>query len=192
MGLLGTKYNTGPIIMSVKTTGGDESFPNQAGRTLAKGFFSTDGYFTSICEGRDGSYTAVGGVTGFTNTFVASMSPSGVTKWEYTYDVGTHPYSISPTKDKGYIIAGSDGNPDTAWNTPIAFILKISRNGKEEWRKYFKPVAGDGTVFYKAIQTQDKDYLAVGSLRESSNLSEVYIVKTNRHGESCSPGVPCE
>jgi len=179
-----------PTIFAMNASEG--SYQNLRGRIKWKADFSTDGVFSSICIGQDGTYTAVGAVTGYVNTFVANVSPSGVTNWEHTYDIGNYPKSIVATSDKGYIVSGSLGNPNESWNAPLAFLLKIDKNGNEEWRKYFTPNVNEGTVFYRAVETIDKGFLAVGGHRLSATESQVYIVKTNRHGESCSPGVPCE
>ena len=191
-------YGTGNCIFAVKAD--DSNYNSPAGRMLAKGNFNTAGTFVDVCEGHDGNYTAVGFTTGHAGTFIASMGPSGVTKWEKTYTTMGYPQSIAPCDDKGYIVSGSDNEPSSLLTDAIATIMKIDRYGNYQWHKQFKPEKTYNyvtTSFTDAIETIDRGFLAMGAYNYSNlgggNVYRIpYIVKTNRHGESCSPGVPCE
>lgn len=175
----------------------ETTYQNLKGRFTKKGSSNVGntGTVMDVCQGyssRRTAYGVVGATSGNTETFVASWGKDGGSAaWGKYYNVGGYPQSISPTQDKGYIISGATGNPDSGWDTPTSFLMKVDANGNQEWVKNYKP-DGAGTVFYDAIQTEDQGFMAIGGVRYSASESAIYLVKTNRHGESCSPGVPCE
>ena len=116
---------------------------------------------------------------------------SGATVWEKSFPAGTTGWSIEPALENGgHIISGDYRNPTTGRQQ--MYLLKISDSGDEEWSQYFNP----GTLFQSgarhAIETDDRGYLASGYAQADGDNRKIYLIKTNRHGESCSAGVPCE
>lgn len=112
---------------------------------------------------------------------VLKISPSGELVWSKKYggkdlDYG---YSISGTKDEGYVIGGetksyTSGEQDM-------YLLKISSEGKLEWAKAY---GGKNSDFGKAaIQTSDEGYLLTGStLNFNSRDIDILMVKVAKNG----------
>jgi hypothetical protein len=163
--------------LSGVTEGNEIAFATVSG---ASGFYS-------ICKARkDDTYTAVG--YNDNGLYAMNFDINMNTIWEKTYDIGTEGRSIEPTKDNGYIICGTYN--DNGKNRLL--LLKIDEDGDEEWHKYFTEHENFESVGRYAVQTEDKGFLAVGGSYPTSSSSKVYMIKTNKYGESCSPGIVCE
>ena len=147
--------------------------------------------FQSVALGtKDSDYRVVGHDDD--GIYVARIDAlSGATVWEKSFPAGTTGWSIEPALENGgHIISGDYRNPTTGRQQ--MYLLKISDSGDEEWSQYFNP----GTLFQSgarhAIETDDRGYLASGYAQADGDNRKIYLIKTNRHGESCSAGVPCE
>ena len=119
------------------------------------------------------------GQTQWSNTFFGSME----------YDPG---YSIQPTSDSGYIIAGwtkTYENPNQIYGGD-ALLLKLDSYGNQEWVQAYEGFYGQGLDYFSHVQqTSDGGYIAFGvACNVPSNDWSTpcgvyrYIVKTDSYG----------
>ncbi len=130
-------------------------------------------------------------VAGFTNSFghggydiyVIKTNKTGDTLWTKTYggsdwDFG---YSIEPTTDGGYIIAGGTysfgkGNEDM-------YIVKTDSTGDTLWTKTYGGINDDEAKSIK--QTNDGGYILTGITKSFGDVNgDIYVIKTNSMGDT--------
>ncbi len=152
---------------------------------------SYSGGATSVCESKDGS----GNPDGFLfvgnamnkegndqNFYAAKINRDGVLQWEKTYaakkfgtDVAT---SIVPDDSQGFIIAGTEGNPDDE-----VWVNRIDADGEslQGWPKYF---GGGAATSVKT--TPDGGFILVGNTFSDSyndfRYNDVLVIKVNAQG----------
>ena len=81
-------------------------------------------------------------------------------------------YSIQPTYDQGYIIAGGD-------NYISAILKKLDKNGNYVWSNTYGGASQDD--FQSVIQSSDSGFVACG-YSGSYGDSSIYVVKTDAFG----------
>jgi hypothetical protein len=95
-------------------------------------------------------------------------------------------YSIEPTSDGGYIIAGASGAyylTYAMWQYQI-MLIKLDSQGIEQWRKTY----GDGKWSYSsdrkcyAVQTSDGGYVITGEKWNNGNGGDLLLIKTDSSG----------
>jgi uncharacterized delta-60 repeat protein len=92
-------------------------------------------------------------------------------------------YSVIQTNDCSYIAAGySDSHNDTG--NKDFFIVKLSINGNEEWRKTFG--GGSSEIAYSINKTNDTDHvIACGyTFSNTFGLSDFYITRINVNNDT--------
>jgi hypothetical protein len=111
---------------------------------------------------------------------IVKWDKDGNVVWKQSYggkesDTG---YSLTLTKDGGYLISGSTVSyeivergetiPNGSYRqSGDAFVMKVDKDGHREW---FKVLTGSyADMFVSAIQTKDGNFVAVGSAGSSSN-----------------------
>jgi hypothetical protein len=108
------------------------------------------------------------------------------TMWTQTYGDTTYQtgYSVRPTFDGGYIIAGETGyrsglTPRNVW------IVKTDESGDTIWTKTYGGTEEDRA--YGVIQTDDSCYAVVGYTRSysaSPSFEDVWFLKTDINGDT--------
>lgn len=136
----------------------------------------------------DGNYI----ICGYTNSkgnggydvFVAKIDENGDTLFTKTYggadwDFG---YSIEPTSDGGYVIAGETYNNSRGYND--FYILKIDADGNQLWEKNYGSDTVD--VAYNAVEAYNGDILVVGSSNgySSNKLGDGLVIRISATGDS--------
>ncbi len=130
-------------------------------------------------------------IAGYTNSYgnggydmyVIKTNKFGDTIWTKTYGGNNwdFAYSIEPTTDGGYIIAGGTysygkGNEDM-------YLVKINSLGDTLWTKTFGGAKDDEARSVK--QTSDGGFILTGfSKSKGDTLSDFYTVKTNNMGDT--------
>ncbi len=142
----------------------------------------------SIKPTADGNYI----VCGYTNSsgnggydvYVVKINSDGDTLFTKTYggadwDFG---YSIEPTTDGGYIIAGETYSYGNGYND--FYALKIDATGNQQWQKTFGTDTTD--IAYQAIETYNGNFLIVGYSAgySANNLNDVVVVRLAANGDS--------
>jgi hypothetical protein len=117
------------------------------------------------------------------DVYVVSLFDDGTVRWSRNYELmpgsglNDHGESIYPTKDGGYIIAGSS---ERAEGGSDIFLLKINARGEEQWKKSFGGRLAD---IGKVVRpTADGGYMVFGTITfENNNM--LCLIKTDAKGE---------
>ncbi|MFC5411959.1 hypothetical protein ACFPMF_21725 [Larkinella bovis] len=123
-----------------------------------------------------------------------AVSPAQLMDWQKTFG-GTefdNGYSIKPTTDGGYVVAGdtksNDGNVSGNHGDNDVWVVKLNAFGNIVWQK---ALGGTGYDFASAIlQTSDRGFVVAatsysndGDVRGSHGQSDFWIVKLNSSGD---------
>jgi hypothetical protein len=119
---------------------------------------------------------AVIGVEDISTDYIEGVSPDE--KWNKTYGATIGwTYSVQPTMDEGYIIAGftkSDG-----YGVIDGWIIKTDTEGNEIWNKKFGLARNDVATFVQ--QTRDSGYIISG-YGEKIGAGGAWLIKTDAQG----------
>jgi hypothetical protein len=151
---------------------------------------SKDDLIHSIAETGDGGYILVGEtispVNGSYDGWLIKLNPDGQVLWSKSFggDLQDVFFSVSTTKDGGYIIAGqtqlSDATDFDGW------LLKVSSEGQEVWSRTYDTSIGD--TLYKALETVDGGFILAGctGTKDSSGfpcIDDGWVIKTDGQGQ---------
>ncbi len=192
-GLTGDPYNTGNTnILAIKL----DSLGNIAwSKTFGGG--DLDAAF-SICEDSSGNYMLAGKWSyygwGRSDYWLIQLDSLGDIIWSKVYGGSGHnwAFSVSPTSDTGYIVAGWTDSLGVGKNDVM--IIKLDSLGDIIWSKTF-----GGTDYEEALsisQTSDNSYIAMGHTTSfGANKEDFLVVKLEADGsmdascpiQDCSP-----
>ena len=150
-----------------KSYGGDEIDEARA-ITL-----TNDGNFIIIGDTRSSNKDVIKN-NGGADLWAIKIKPNGDLVWQKNYggssfDVGR---SVHKTNDGGFLISGSSRSADNGFTNKgqnDAWILKIDKNGNQQWQK---TIGGTEIDFcYDAIELSNGDIIAVGE--SSSNNQDI-------------------
>ena len=171
------KLNPSGTIEWQKTLGGTSDDDIQSIQPTPDGGYIVAGY----------TYSTNGDVTGNHGSYdywVVKLNPSGTIQWQKTIG-GTgedNAYSIQPTTDGGYIVAGytwsTDGDVTGNHGGSDSWVVKLNPSGAIQWQKTIGGTGGD--LAYSIQPTTDGGYIVAGSTY--SNDGDV----TGNHGGSDS------
>ena len=139
----------------------------------------------SIQPTSDGGYIVAGytdssGV-GIDDAWVIKLDAAGAVAWQKTYGGANSDiaYTIQPTSDGGYIVAGSTDSFGAGNND--AWILKLDSAGAVAWQKTYGSTVPD--VANSIQLTGDKGYIVTGYTNSSSTGdSDVLVIKLDSDG----------
>ncbi len=129
-----------------------------------------------VLIGSTGSYGA-----GYSSIYLVRIGSSGDTLWTATYggsraDFG---YSLEPTSDKGFILAGATA-PDGE-NFYDAYLVKVDSLGVIQWDSTYGGAYEDRAYSVKA--TADGGYILAGTTEGAGDRkTDVFMVKTDPVG----------
>jgi hypothetical protein len=136
----------------------------------------------------DGNYV----ICGYTNSFGAGgydvllvkITPTGETIWARTYggadwDFG---YTVCPTADGGYIVAGETYSFGLGQND--FYVVKTDADGVMQWQKTIGTPLAD--VGRSVVQTYDGTYVVVGYTTQVSNTNnnDVFFTRLDAQGDT--------
>jgi uncharacterized delta-60 repeat protein len=162
------KLNSAGTVQWQKTYGG-------AGEDLAY----------SVEQTRDGGYVVAGytssfGVVGY-DFWVLKLKSDGSIQWQKTYG-GTEDdlaYSVQPTSDGGYVVAGytySFGAGGCNF-----WVLKLDSGGSVQWQKTYGGTGDD--LAYSVQQTKDGGYVVAGYTRSfGAGGEDFWVLKLKSDG----------
>jgi hypothetical protein len=174
--------------LSFGTSGGFYAVKtNSAGDTLwTRGYGGLlDSYCYSVFETSDG-YLMTGTTLSFgaggTDAMVVKTDHGGTPVWTRTYGTPGEEYfnCVKASADGNFILAGSiTGGADSA----DVLLVKIDANGDTLWTRAYGGIHDDEGMFVEACA--DSGYV-VGGLSNSfsGGVSSVYLVRTDKHGNS--------
>jgi len=142
-------------------------------------------YGFSVVLTSDGGYIVAGATYSFGageyDVYLVKTDASGNTVWTRTfggtsYDLG---YSVAPTSDGGYIVAG-ETNSYGAGNTDV-YLIKVDASGDIAWSKTYGGSSEEGGN--SVAQTGDGGYIVAGyTISFGAGATDVYLIKTNASG----------
>lgn len=133
----------------------------------------------------DGGYMVAGWTWSFgvalSDVYLVRTDSLGNTLWDTTYGGGSYDaaYSLEPTSDGGYIMAGYTRSSGAGLSD--VYLIKIDSLGGLLWDTTY---GGDSTdVGHSVQQTLDGGYIVAGETRSfGAGLSDVYLIKTDSVG----------
>jgi len=135
---------------------------------------TTDGGY--IIAGTTGSYGA-----GWDDVYLIKADASGNKEWEKTFGGSSwdNAYSVEPTTDGGYIIAGATSSYGVG--SYDVYLIKTDASGNKEWEKTIGGGGWDNA--YSVRQTTDGGYIIAGTTDSyGAGLEDVYLIKTDASG----------
>jgi hypothetical protein len=136
----------------------------------------------SITQTKDGGYALAGETWSFGNgeadIYIVKLDKNGNKLWQKTFGgrKGDKAYSITQTKDGGYVVAGET---DSFGNGGDMYIVKLDKNGNKLWQKTFGGSKMD--YAYSIIQTKYGGYVVAGYTEDPFNgVADIYIVKFDK------------
>ena len=148
---------------------------------------------SSVRQTADGGYIVAGTTTSFgageEDIFLIKTDANGNIIWAKTYGgvSDDRAYSVQPTSDGGYIVAGytaSFGAGD--WNI---FLIKTDAKGNIQWAKTYGETDTIDRGASSVQQTSDGGYILAGTtLSFGAGEGDIFLIKTNARGNigSCS------
>jgi hypothetical protein len=135
-----------------------------------------------VLQASDGGFVLVGNQFSFssswTDGWVVKTDANGNLQWSKTYGEpdprGDWLYSIQPTNEGGYIMAGcANRDPLRSQETGDFWLLQIDTAGNIRWNRYFN--YGTHTSASSVTQTADGSFIAVGDI----GTTDTWLIKTN-------------
>jgi hypothetical protein len=139
----------------------------------------------AVCSTGDG-YLAVGWGASFgaggDDIYLVRLNEDGDTLWTKTYGglLNDRAFSIRPTSDNHYIIAGFTSSQGTGGAD--VWLLKVDENGDTAWTSWFGNLTWDAA--YCAQETADSGFIVTGMSTIFGLGDQLFLVKTDAHGDS--------
>jgi hypothetical protein len=169
----------------VKTdTNGNEEWNQTFGRNV-------DDYARSVMQTDDGGYAFAGRTSLLDESYqfkdyawLVKTDSNGIEEWNQTFgddDGSDYAYSIMPTSDNGYIIAGETSS--FGKSNRDAWLIKTDANGNEEWNQTFDGYDGSySDEAHSAKQTDDGGYIIAGEKTNLGGSISIWMIKTDSNG----------
>jgi hypothetical protein len=115
---------------------------------------------------------------------LVKLGKTGCVEWVKKYKVskwGNEFSDIEQTKDGGYVAVLSEFGMNIGSNSTYSLVLKLDKDGNEEWRKVFGPCI----VYHisSVEQTNDGGYIAAGWRTTTNKISD-FIIKLDSKGNT--------
>jgi len=147
---------------------------------------SYDDEAEAITPTEDGGYIVAGWIKSFGNgnedVYLIKIDKNGNKIWQKTYggSGNDRAYTITPTKDGGYIVAGytdSFGN-----GKKDVYLIKIDENGNKIWQRTYGGI--DWDVANAITPTKDGGYIVAGDTISFGKRGsvDVYLIKIDKDG----------
>jgi hypothetical protein len=140
----------------------------------------------SLASTLDGGAVVAGATTSFgfgsDDFWLLKLNPNGTLAWQKTYGAlhDEAAYSIAPTVQEGFIVAGSTssiGAGDSDY-----WILKLNPHGEVEWQYAYG--GSDSDIACSIQQTEENGYIVAGRSASFSadTLSDAWVLKLDTKG----------
>jgi hypothetical protein len=186
--------NNNPSKLNIKTFNKNniEIVKQQSCRYMESWNITVGGLFSdgarSIDNTLDGGFIIAGYTysygAGKSDVFLIKADQFGNVIWEKTYGSNNSDYgnSVIQTSDGGYIITGSTNNDYSNKNKDL-LLIKTDSEGTIDWIKTFGGSKDDEG--FSVYETIDNGFIITGySKNESTNIKEIYLIKTDYDGNS--------
>jgi hypothetical protein len=139
----------------------------------------------SVRQTSDGGYVVAGETSSFgaggADIWVLKLDGNGNIQWQKAYGGVSDDmaYSVRPTLDAGYIVAGKTSSFG-AGDVDI-WVLKLDGSGNVVWKKTYGGVYDD--VAYSVQQTSDGGYILAGGRAPADPIvNDVFLLKLDANG----------
>ncbi|HSV48726.1 MAG TPA: hypothetical protein VLH35_00295, partial [Candidatus Acidoferrales bacterium] len=137
-----------------------------------------------------GVVTAINAATATENptTTPPNMAPQSLTapvygNWTYSgaYNGSVSCFSIAPSTDGGYVLAGQNMNIPTSFFD--AWLLKVDSTGAAQWNKSYGPTGPGAELAYSIINCSDGGYAFTGyTTSYGAGSYDMWLVKVDENG----------
>ncbi len=134
-------------------------------------------------------YTLSEGAGGM-DMYLVKTGPTGLTTFDTTYGGSNwdYGYSLAPTDDGGYILAGDTKSFGAgAGQSYDGWLVKIDSNYDTLWTSAFGTRGGDD-IAYSVNTHPDGGYVLTGETMTAANGKDVWVIKTDANGDSLWQG----
>ncbi|MFQ5343267.1 MAG: hypothetical protein ACE5F6_17140 [Anaerolineae bacterium] len=152
-----------------------------------------DEYIIDIKQTGDGGYIGAGWTTSFgagqMDFWVLKLDANGNIEWEKTYG-GTRReqgWSVEPTTDGGYIVAG--GTLSFGAGGADYWVLKLGANGDIEWQRAYGGNGDDGgggdyeEFVVRVLQDADGNYVVASETSSfGAGETDIWVIKLDADG----------
>ncbi len=150
-------------------------------------------YLSGICQTSDSGFAVSatiifdnGGPFYFWYIWLMKLDPQGSVSWTRTYGewgLDDYVYSIIPTSDNGFMLAGRTRSGITTTAGYRGFLLKLDSIGNQAESRVFDGWAV--SQFSDVKSTPEGGYIAVGYVHSYEAAQEdIYLVKTDANGDT--------
>jgi len=170
-------YDNGFIVSSL----GDGNFfvlklDSKGNKEWLKVFDDKTIIVSSLRQTKDGGYIIGGGISDHPLGLIIKVGKTGLVEWAKRYKVsvwGNEFGSIEQTRDGGYIVISPEFKMNIESENSYSLVLKIDKNGNEEWRM----VLGPSVVHYVSSikQTKDNGYIVSGWKNVDNEINNFVI-----------------
>lgn len=143
---------------------------------------SSNDYGYSVRQTLDGGYIVAGLTQSFgggLQAYLARTTASGSLVWQRAYGgpAQDQAYSVAPTSDGGFIVAGMTYDPARSYQ---AWLIKTDASGDTLWTGKY---GGTGTEYAQSVEpTSDGGYVAAGFTNSWTGSFQVYLFQTDASG----------
>ncbi|MBI2840333.1 MAG: hypothetical protein HYX75_18610 [Acidobacteria bacterium] len=145
---------------------------------------------SSIKQTPDGGYVVAGYTTwlgaGNEDVWVVKLDASGNIVWQKTYGGEDYDraYSVQPTSDNGFVVAGYTGSFGSTSSGGAAWVLKLDGSGNVSWQKAIIPRGARSPYATDSEPMSDGGFILVGSTDEVNNEhgSDLWWVRLDSSG----------
>jgi len=145
---------------------------------------SKDDEANSIAQTLDGGYIVAGFTyskgAGKEDVWVIKLNKKGNKEWNKTFGGSNNDeaFSIAPTSDGGYIVAGDTESKGGSYDKD-AWVIKLNKKGNKEWDKTFGGSKDDEAL--SIAPTSDDGYIVAGDTGPLFS-KDVWVIKLDKNG----------
>jgi hypothetical protein len=146
---------------------------------------AADDYAYSICEAPDGGHLIVGATASFGHgrydVYLQKIDSLGnpTDAAYYGGDSSDYGYSVRPTSDNGYVVAGNTNSFGVVGDD--GYVIKVNQQLDSVWaRTYAYPATPYNDRLSSIAETSDSGYIAVGQY--FSWPTKAWVIRLNRYG----------
>ncbi len=140
---------------------------------------------TAVKEIPGGGFLAIGSTgsfgVGYSSIYAVRVNAAGDSLWAKTYggDKADFGYSLAPTLDGGFVIAGSTNSFGAGYSD--AYLIKIDTAGQVVWQQTYGGARDDHV--YSVCASLDGGLILTGTTESfGAAMLDVYVIKTDPFG----------
>lgn len=142
----------------------------------------------AIIKNPDGRFTVAGNTdstgSGKTRVYLFQTDAEGSLVWERQIGRSddTYGWSLQPTSDGGYLVAGETAVVGSSGGGLKSYLIKTDSQGNQTWEKIYG--ADSYSTAYALVQAGEENNILVGKKESVDGVHDLYILKTAPSGET--------